>query len=94
MYCRLIVHLDTPGHGSKVNIESWLGIVGRKGCQKWSENDSLLSRHGESNDALGTRGYETITMQNDSLCGPICLVSCLLGKVSFLRSWNFENRVS
>ena len=65
---------DFTGHGSKVNIESWLSLVGRKGCQKWSENDSLhwLSRHGESNDALGTRGYETITMQNDSLCEPIC----------------------
>ena len=38
---------------------------------------ALLSRHGESNDALGTRGYETITMQNDSLCGPIYLGSYL-----------------
>ena len=89
--------MDTPGHGSKVNIESWLSLVGRKGCQKWSENDSLhwLSRHGESNDALGTRGYETITMQNDSLCGQIYLGSYLLGKVNFfLRSWNFESRLS
>ena len=50
---------------------------------------ALLSRHGESNDALGTRGYETITMQNDSLCGPICLVSYLLGKVSFFNNLEF-----
>ena len=50
---------------------------------------ALLSRHGESNDALGTSGYETITMQNDSLCEPICLVSYLLGKVSFFRKLEF-----
>ena len=85
-----------PGHAwaclGKFNIESWLSSVGRKGCQKWSENDSLhwLSRHSESNDALGTRGYETITMQNDSLCGPIGLVSYLfLGKVSFFKKLQF-----
>ena len=50
---------------------------------------ALLSRHGESNDALGTRGYETITMQNDSLCGPICLGSDLFGKLSFSKNLEF-----
>ena len=87
MYC-------TPGHAwAWRQIQYWImaKLSRKERLPKMVRKRfiALLSRHGESNDALGTRGYETITMQNDSLCGPICLASYLLSKVSFFKKLEF-----